>query len=401
MYPTHYIFNHFQKTGGISLASLCRATLGVDAVSPLLLEDDIRIAPERFEHFRLIAGHFHVFTQARFAHDRFSMTILREPIARIVSGYNFWRKSPEHNFLLTAAKEMSFTDYVHYFIDSPLIDNNYSHFFAMIGRDCPGYPPDAAGRLAAAKRNLAAFDFVGITEEFDRSVHLLCRELGWPTPASIPHENSSDSEAVLANIDPPTLKILQDRNQLDSELYRYGVRLFHERGKNRSTGLAVAIRRTVEQRTFVPFHLPSNPSRRAVIQSVCARWEPDDSERTLDISVDFTTTAWLPELSLDIQVHDASGALVWKVNTTENLLNLNSEKAGSYRATFRLECALPANVYLVTVGLFDPRRFGFHEHWIDRATLFEVARSPENAPLQLQGVRLQSFRCIADSSVSL
>ena len=401
MYPTHYIFNHFNKTGGTSLVSVFRANLDAADISPTLLDNEIRMMPERFEHYRLITGHLTLPTHMRFSCSRYSMTLLREPVARVVSSYSYWRKALERNILTTAAKEMSFADFVHYFIDSPLINNNYSHFYAAVGDDCPGYPPDAAARLAAAKSNLAAFDFVGITEEFPRSVRLLCHELGWRVPDAIPHVNRSGSENLLSEIDSQTLEILQARNQLDSELYRYAARLLHAREALMLSGSTAASPRTLERNRLVPLALPRAFDRRAIIQKVAAIWSPDEPSRVLEVTVDFATTTEMAELSLHVQVHDTLGNLIWTANTTNDLLDLDWDAAFSSRAKFLLKCELPQGVYLVSVGLFDPRRYGFFEHWIDRATLFEVTLAPIANPARSQRLQLQSFQSTLDTSVRL
>ena len=178
MLPKHYIFNHIPKTGGNSLLAVCRDNLEPAEISPHLTDHEIRLMPAaRFEHYKLIAGHFSVLTQAGFCRSRYSMTLLRDPIKRIFSAYTFWRTAPEYNPVTSNAKESSFTDFVRYFADSPaIIHNPYTHHFAAIGRDCPGYSADAAALMATAKHNLAAFDFVGICEELGRSLRLLCHE---------------------------------------------------------------------------------------------------------------------------------------------------------------------------------------------------------------------------------
>jgi hypothetical protein len=157
------------------------------------------------------------------------MTLLRDPIRRIFSTYTFWRTASEKP-VDSQGKELPFADFVRYFMDSPaIIHNPYTHHLAAIGRDCGAYPADESALLAAAKRNLAAFNFVGICEEFARSVSLLCAELGWRAPAAMPHENRTASEDRFGGIDSQTMEILRDRNRLDLELYKYAVELFHGR----------------------------------------------------------------------------------------------------------------------------------------------------------------------------
>ena len=393
MLPKHYIFNHIPKTGGNSLLAVCRDNLEPAEISPHLTDHEIRLMPAaRFEHYKLIAGHFSVLTQAGFCRSRYSMTLLRDPIKRIFSAYTFWRTAPEYNPVTSNAKESSFTDFVRYFADSPaIIHNPYTHHLAAIGRDCPGYSADAAALLATAKHNLAAFDFVGICEELGLSLRLLCHELGWQSPANIPHENRTSSEVYFEKIEPQALEILRDRNQLDMELYNDAVEYLQTR-EDSAAKSNTAFPPPVEPNRFVPFPTPCKMCRRAIVQSVSATWLPDESVPILEITVNFRTLAPLPELSLGIQVNDAAGNIVWGTSTSRESLDLEYEMGHDCRAALLVECELPQDTYYVTVALSEPRRLGFHEHWIDHATLFTVAPPRVARSRYVRGMRSQEFR---------
>lgn len=391
MPPARYIFHHFPKTGGISLLSVCRYNLDRSEISPHLNGHEIRLKPAQFERYRLIAGHFSLLTHAEFCRSRYSMTLLRDPVRRIFSTYTFWRISSEHNFETSKAREFSFADFVRYFIDSPLINNNYVHHFAAIGTDCPGYPADATALLSAARHNLAAFDFVGFCEQLGRSIRLLCHELGWRVPAEIPHDNRSGSEASLGNIEPRTLDILRERNQLDSQLYDYATQLFDAREAIALAGSGTAAPRAVGTKRLVPFPIAYKVNRRAIIQFVSPTWVPDDSSKTLEITIAFTTIGSIAELSLDIQVNDVFGTIVWATSTERERLDLSCEVGCTCQATFLVECNLLAGEYLVSVGLSEPRRLGFFEHWIDHAASFTVAPPQAAESSNRNGMQLKGF----------
>jgi len=399
--PKHYIFNHIPKTGGVSLLAVCSQNLEPAEISPHWTEHEIRLMPAaRFEHYRLIAGHFSVLTQAGFCRSRFAMTLLRDPIKRIFSAYTYWRPASERNPVTSKAKELSLADFVRHFMDSPaIIHNPYTHHFAGIGRDCPGYPADATALLAAAKHNLAAFDFVGICEEFELSARLLCRELGWRSPAAMPHENRTSSENRLGEIDRQTMEILRERNQLDLELYEYAVQLF----KAREAGAGAAgsgFPDCVEPRRFVPFPIPHKIDRRAAIQCVSATWLPEESSRTLEIAVGFQVRVPIAELSLGVQVNDAQGKVVWGTSTANENLALDYKVDCDCHAAFLVQCELPRGIYFVTVALSEPRRLGFHDHWIDHVTPFTVAPSRVAISRYVRGIQLREFWSTGDRNVN-
>ena len=392
MPPKHYIFNHIPKTGGTSLLAVCSQNLEPAEISPHLDYTEIRLMPARFEHYKLISGHFSVLAQTGFCRSRYSMTLMRDPIRRILSAHTFWRNASEDNLVTAKARDLPFADFVRYFIDSPtIIQNPYTHHLAAIGRDCAAYPVDESALLATAKRNLAAFDFVGICEEFERSVSVLCAELGWRPPAAIPHENRTASEDRFGGIDAQTMEILRDRNRIDLELYEYAVQLFQAREAGAGSASGPGFPESVEPNHFLPYPVPHNPNRRATIQSVSAEWVGDESSRMLELALTFKARVRITELSLGIRITDVAANIVWATNTTSEYLELDYEPGRDCRGVFLVECALPRGMYFVTVALHEPRRLGFHDHWIAHATSFAVAPPRVTRSRYVRGIRLREF----------
>jgi len=163
MLPTHYIFNHIPKTGGITLLTICRSNLAASQISPHLTEHEIRLIPAaRFERYTLVAGHFSILTQAGFCRSRYSMTLLRDPILRIVSAYTYWRLAAEHNPVTTKAKELSFADFVRYFKDSN--GDRSESIYLSLRRDRKRFSALSGGCLRAAgggERQSGGFRFRG------------------------------------------------------------------------------------------------------------------------------------------------------------------------------------------------------------------------------------------------
>ena len=400
MPPRHYFFNHIPKTGGNSLLALCRQNLAPAEISPHLTDPEIRLlAPSRFEGYRLITGHLSILTQIGYCHSRYTMTLLRDPIRRIFSAYTFWRAASEQNPVTVKARDLSFDDFVLYFIDSPsIIYNPYTCHFAAVGKDFPAYPRDSSSLLAVAKNNLAAFNFVGICEEFERSTRLLCHQLGWNPPATFPYENRTFSEHRFTDVNRKTMELLRDRNQLDLELFDYAVKLFHARENQHRQSAGRVPRVTcspvsVEANRFLPCPAPTVVERRAVIRGVSAEWVADESSRVLEIAVRFRVNKHIPELSVGLQVNDEAGELVWGTSTAHEKRPFHYETAQECRGLFSVQCELPPGLYFVTAALSEPRRLGFHDHWIDHATLFRVMPPRVGVSRYVRGMRTREFSC--------
>ena len=71
------------------------------------------------------------------------------------------------------------------------------------------------------------FAVVGIAEEFDRSLILIKRILGWRNPFYT-KQNVSRGRALKEDLAPETLRVIEAYNALDIELYRYAKQLFEE-----------------------------------------------------------------------------------------------------------------------------------------------------------------------------
>lgn len=377
--PSQFVFNHFPKAGGTSFFSVLKQNIAEAKISPQLMEQEIRLArPERFEHYRLIRGHFSILTQMGFSRERYSMTLLRDPISTIISTYNFWRTRSEQDAVTAEAKRLTFAEFVRRYADSPaIIHNTYTHHFAAVSREYPGRPANEDLLLQYAKHNLAAFNFVGVCEQLDESVRLLCHELRWRAPASTPHENRSIQAQAPEAIDTHTREILREHNQLDVQLYAFAKSLFAERSARAQRVSAEennGAETAVEANRFLAFPIPLECRRKASISQVRANWSPRKPASRLEIEIYYRTHERIPELVAGIMILSAEGDVLYGTNTWIEKVELRQEASGDGSIRFDLEGELVPGVYSVTVALGHANEAGFHHDWMDRAAVFQTER---------------------------
>ena len=194
------IFIHLPKTGGRTLAAALRykypsRTLFLDSLyEPLERIEEIPL--ERRRAARAVTGHLHYGVHRHMPQRCEYITMLRDPVARVVSMYRFIRDNPS-NWLHdeVVGSGMGLEEFVRRAAD-PTAENLQTRLLAGLG---PGEvmalgadgrlrapekppPPVTEDDLARAKRNLDRFLVVGLTERFDESFILIRRALGWRLP---------------------------------------------------------------------------------------------------------------------------------------------------------------------------------------------------------------------------
>ena len=232
------IFLHIQKTGGITLQRLLRRKLGLS-----LQTRAIRLFTERHSAVtveqqlqrkklqdRYVVGHFcygiHQYLPQPFTY----MTFLREPVARIISLYDYSRTNPTayyHQHALNKSLE-------EFALQTQLmeLDNGQMRFLAGSSNDyfinrTPIGQCDST-LLATAKRNIEThFSFIGITEYFDQSILLLQQIMDWNSCLYLRRNSSQIKDKAI--ISDQLKHQIAERNWLDIQLYEYAKNLLWQK----------------------------------------------------------------------------------------------------------------------------------------------------------------------------
>ena len=375
-------FLHVQKSGGSSVISRLKSTLGTASVfhanesryqqAPL----DVLVA-----QFPVVAGHFSFaqIPEALFA-DTFFFTFLREPVDRALSHYYYYRTQPESyvgDSRMARARELDLASFVDQLSDRPSPWSNWQTFLFSGATDAE---TSAADLLPAALRNLERVDFVGIHDQFDAGMRRLFEMRGWPGESVAPRVNVTDGRARRDEIPASVLRRLQELNACDAELFSYACELWEETKSRRIRRLpatpaagrdvAATRRARTEQGTrevvFSGMSLRSTPAR------------PDTLIQENDrVSLELrgVSSVSADDLTVGIRITDALGVEVYGVNTRLLGMTVKVREGQTFRTTFSFDMILSPGTYYITVAIHagDDHLHKCY-HWIDNALTIECTR---------------------------
>jgi hypothetical protein len=233
-------FLHLEKTAGMAVLDVLTARFHPMQIDP----DPRRTYPPHIltplppslidpvKRYALVWGHYDLPSIRRLGNDRFVFTMLREPRARVLSLYRYWRSVAAQdvgwagaNAPVLAAQRLSLLDFLQ--SDDPAItdyiDNFYVRRLTGAYASCHAADPlrtDPVHHLGRALDGLASLDFVGLTEDTDAAVQALAARLGFPTPAATPRVNVTRGDGNAAETRLPAVQAALDRlTGLDSMVY--------------------------------------------------------------------------------------------------------------------------------------------------------------------------------------
>lgn len=224
------LFLHIPKAAGTTLHSIIHDVYPAENVYdiPLIDIEDFKKEFKNYpdckkQNIKLLKGHMYYGLHELMPGPCTYITMLRDPVERVVSYYYYVRGLPGHH-AHKAAIRMELGEFI---INNSTIEVNNDQTRRISGMD--QVYPETGEMLSLAKSNLREkFSVVGITERFDESLILLQETLGWKIK-TYSRLNQTGSRPEVKNISSGTLKIIEDFNRMDIELYRYACGLFEER----------------------------------------------------------------------------------------------------------------------------------------------------------------------------
>ncbi|MDQ0218886.1 sulfotransferase family 2 domain-containing protein [Peribacillus cavernae] len=209
------IFLHIQKTAGSSLITFIKKQYTREKTW-FGSEDKLQaLSQNETEGLSCIGGHFRYGIHEMFSKPSTYITMLRDPVDRIVSYYYYLLNRPDHG-KYQRAKDLDFETFLNTF------QTKTSNFQT---RRITGGNPD----LETAKKHLLEnFSFVGLTERFEESLFLMKKEFDW-TNTKYRNRNITSQRPDQRHVPDEVISLIEDNNKLDMELYRFAQDLFEKR----------------------------------------------------------------------------------------------------------------------------------------------------------------------------
>lgn len=243
------LFLHVAKSGGTSLDAFFSSFFPADRMLPAALQHRRMVEwnPEdwrKYEYFKL---EWPYELTAKISPPLHAVTLLRDPVQRIISQYKHLRRADDHSQQYDAvrarrtpeqeaARNLSLAEWAR--LEPPDPGAYFRHPYlgmATIGVrnlvDKTEAELDAL--LIRARQNLREkFAFVGIVEEYLASKRLFCQTFGIPLHYSAGEERLNVAPEQSGGKSPPdaeTIALLRRDNRWDVELYEFARELFTAR----------------------------------------------------------------------------------------------------------------------------------------------------------------------------
>ena len=226
-------FVHIPKTAGLTLRIILDSRFRWNDICPA---DDYStlaaFSKDDIGEYRLVRGHFWQNVGECMSSQPLLMTVLRDPVERTLSQYEYTRREPANGPLYDLVRNMTIEEYLRdEFLRECFVRDVQTRFIAPVSQpvDPNEFAPLVHLGIEQAKSNLLKFRFVGITERFDDTVRLLAHTLGWRPINAFLTRNSARGRVARSQLPRHVVEDILSLNENDAKLYEFAMELFDQR----------------------------------------------------------------------------------------------------------------------------------------------------------------------------
>lgn len=241
---TRLVFLHIPKCGGTSLSEVLKTNFKPKEVCPHISDALSRQPQKQLTTWRFFSGHYSKSSVDCVPGPKNIVTVLREPNARVLSLYYFWRAHKE-NYVEEnnlpgprLARQMDLLSFLQ--SEDPSITRSIRNTMTrtlianLLVTNAGGFVArDAGFSIDTAMANLARFNFVAFTDTMDEDLAQMTRMFGFEPVDKAPRSNTFESFSMRDAMEPveretitPAIeKALNRATRLDRELYERAMRV--------------------------------------------------------------------------------------------------------------------------------------------------------------------------------
>jgi hypothetical protein len=180
-----------------------------------------RLPDDRKRGIRIVYGHTVFGVHEALPGPHAYITMLREPVSRVLSTYYHLRRRKDL-WLHDVAMLLTLDEYAH----GRLVQENGNMQTRILGGELDRPGGGTEETLEQAKRNIEDhFVAAGLTERFDETLLLWGKVLGWRKVHYVSRNVARDGRERPSS---EVIRAIEDANALDAELYRFVTQRFEE-----------------------------------------------------------------------------------------------------------------------------------------------------------------------------